>query len=366
MSLSDLDEIINRMRYVMTGDVIEPDDHNITVDAIKKIREILSQISVAPAPSIAVFDYIIDIYSDRIVITGSDGKTTEISSIDELNNWFKNNKGKKIRINTHTVVSNDLILTQNEYWVIGKEIIADIVLTEKNISLYMLTPVYPYTNRTVSTNFITNYDPSTGQMYDVSGLNLFATHANIHIEGNYGMPITDINIFVMTSIEIYIYYASGNLYAPNVIFFYSEESVFKLLYVVSLEYMFLDDVSPVENSYWFIMSLGDTYTEDLQFGYNMHIEVRLRYMIYGIVIGPGASVTFYIERPPLVAGYIYVDFIGASVGPYGGIRAINPLPPGVTYSFDPSRNTITITNNTSSIVTIDVAFIVNGYWFRLR
>jgi hypothetical protein len=358
MSLSDLDEIINRMRYVMTGDVIEADDHNITVDAIKKIREILSQISVAPAPSISVFDYIIDIYSDRIVIAGADGKTTELSSIDELNNWFQNNKGKRIRINTYTVVSNDLIFTQNEYWVMGKEIIANIVLTEKNISLYMLAPL-PYF-------YITNVDPSTGQLYDVSGLNLFATYASIDIEGSPDMTITDINIFVMASESIFIYYVSGNICAPNVISFYSEESVFKRLYVVSLVYMFLSNVSPVEDSFWFIVSLGETYTENIQFGYNMYIRVRLRYMIDGIDIDPGDSVTFYIERPPLVAGYIYVDVIGASVGQYRGIRAINPLPTGVTYSFDPSNNTITITNNTSNRVTIGVAYIVDGYWFRLR
>jgi hypothetical protein len=202
-------------------------------------------------------------------------------------------------------------------------------------------------------------------LYDVSGLNLFATHASIDIEGSPDMTITDINIFVMTSESISIYYVSGNIYSPNVISFYSEESVFKLLYVVSLVYMFLSNVSPVEDSFWFIVSLGGTYTGDLQFGYNMYIRVRLRYMIDGIVINPGDRVTFSIERPPLVAGYIYVDVIGASVGQYGGIRAINPLPTGVTYSFDPSNNTITITNNTSNRVTIDVAYIVDGYWFRL-
>jgi hypothetical protein len=202
-------------------------------------------------------------------------------------------------------------------------------------------------------------------LYDVSGLNLFATHASIDIEGSPDMTITDINIFVMTSESIFIYYVSGNIYAPNVISFHSEESVFKLLYVVSLVYMFLSNVSPVRNSFWSIVSLGDTYTENIQFGYYMCIRVRLRYMIDGIDIDPGDSVTFYIERPPLVAGYIYVDVIGDSVGRYGGIRAINPLPTGVTYSFDPSRSTITITNNTSNRVTIGFACIVDGYWFRI-
>jgi hypothetical protein len=202
-------------------------------------------------------------------------------------------------------------------------------------------------------------------MYDVSGLNLFATHASIDIEGSPDMTITDINVFVITSTSVYIYYVSGNVYIPNAIYFESENSVFKFLYVVSFNYLFLRNVSPIENSFWFIMSLGGTYTEDLQFGYNMYIKVRLRYMIDGIVINPGASVTFSIERPPLVSGYIYIDVIGVSVGPYRGIKTINPLPPGVTYSFNPSNVTITITNNTSNRVTIALAYIVDGYWFKL-
>jgi hypothetical protein len=41
--VDDLDAILSRIRYVRAGDVIEPDDHNLKVDAIKKARDILSK-----------------------------------------------------------------------------------------------------------------------------------------------------------------------------------------------------------------------------------------------------------------------------------------------------------------------------------
>jgi hypothetical protein len=40
--VDELDAIIAKMRYVRSGDVVEPDDHNLKVDAIRKARDILS------------------------------------------------------------------------------------------------------------------------------------------------------------------------------------------------------------------------------------------------------------------------------------------------------------------------------------
>jgi len=42
--VDELDAILSKIRYVKSGDVIEPDDHNLKVDAIKKARDILSNI----------------------------------------------------------------------------------------------------------------------------------------------------------------------------------------------------------------------------------------------------------------------------------------------------------------------------------
>jgi hypothetical protein len=41
--VDELDAILSQIRYVKSGDVIQPEDHNLKVDAIKKIRDILAK-----------------------------------------------------------------------------------------------------------------------------------------------------------------------------------------------------------------------------------------------------------------------------------------------------------------------------------
>jgi hypothetical protein len=41
--VDELDAILSQIRYVKSGDVIQPEDHNLKVDAIKKVRDILSK-----------------------------------------------------------------------------------------------------------------------------------------------------------------------------------------------------------------------------------------------------------------------------------------------------------------------------------
>jgi hypothetical protein len=41
--VDELDAMLSRIRYVRAGDVVEPDDHNLKVDAIKKVRDILAK-----------------------------------------------------------------------------------------------------------------------------------------------------------------------------------------------------------------------------------------------------------------------------------------------------------------------------------
>jgi len=40
----ELDPYLKRLRYVRVGDILEPDDHNAIVDALKKLREVLEKI----------------------------------------------------------------------------------------------------------------------------------------------------------------------------------------------------------------------------------------------------------------------------------------------------------------------------------
>ena len=42
--VDELDAIIAKIRYVRSGDIIQPEDHNYVVDALKKARDILAEI----------------------------------------------------------------------------------------------------------------------------------------------------------------------------------------------------------------------------------------------------------------------------------------------------------------------------------
>ena len=42
--IDQLDSILAMIRYVKMGDIVEPEDHNYMVDALKKARDILSEI----------------------------------------------------------------------------------------------------------------------------------------------------------------------------------------------------------------------------------------------------------------------------------------------------------------------------------
>jgi hypothetical protein len=41
--VDELDAIITNLRYFKSGDILYPDDHNLKVDAIKKVRDILAK-----------------------------------------------------------------------------------------------------------------------------------------------------------------------------------------------------------------------------------------------------------------------------------------------------------------------------------
>jgi hypothetical protein len=42
--VDQLDSIISMIRYVRSGDIIQPEDHNYVVDALKKARDVLAEI----------------------------------------------------------------------------------------------------------------------------------------------------------------------------------------------------------------------------------------------------------------------------------------------------------------------------------
>jgi hypothetical protein len=142
--VDQLDSIISMIRYVKSGDIILPEDHNYVVDALKKARDIVSEMeswctglkeqlddcktkledceknlqairAVLALPSLLLFDYIVEIYPDKIVVTANDGTKTTLSTIAELNDWLKSVRGKRIVVYSYTEVNDEIVLTGNKY-----------------------------------------------------------------------------------------------------------------------------------------------------------------------------------------------------------------------------------------------------------
>jgi len=127
------------------------------------------------------FDYVIDMYTDKIEITDRSGSKTTLSSIDELNNWLSSVTGKNILIWNNGDMEGTLKLTNNTYVVNGKPTKFETILTQSDIDLYYLTPCDKV------------QDKETGEV-------IYAIKNTIYNEEERGeicIPIRNINIFAI-------------------------------------------------------------------------------------------------------------------------------------------------------------------------
>jgi len=107
----------------------------VTIVAILQL--LLSRFFARPAPvAMPAYDYVIDIYADKVVITASDGSTTILGSVAELNSWLKGVRDKRIVVYAYTRVGDTIVLTRNTY-VFVKGWYSHIALAE-TVELYFL------------------------------------------------------------------------------------------------------------------------------------------------------------------------------------------------------------------------------------
>jgi len=354
-----LDEIISRMRYVSTGDIVEADDHNSLVDAVKCIRDILNAVKSL------VFDYVIDIYPDRIVVTGSDGSTVTFYTVGDLNSWLGSVRGRRIRVNAHTEVANDLRLTQNEYFIFGRRFRGNILLREKNITIisfaqlgyYYITPE----GDEVET-FVTNYDPDTDTYLDVSGLRLYSVYANLDIEGTATAWLTNVVVRVMFAYDASIFYLEGDVFLRS---FFASIGHVKLgnAHIEVLYNLSIGDVhARASEGVWYIASHNVTHVFDTIDTVNVIDNYMVFYFKQGITLDPGA--TGYIDLGILPTSF-FIDVLivhcGAEVSTFVGqtIRTLDPT--GIACKVDVRNKRIVVTNNTSATQMITVIWVVKAY-----
>jgi len=308
----------------------------------------------APAP-IPIFDYIIDIYADKVVVTDAYGNTVAtLSTVDELNNWLKNVKGKRIRVNVNAVVTQRLFLVQNEYWIFGKAIEGGITLTEGNIVLYAFAPVLG--------NGIDNYDPVTYTYYDVSNLRLFATFAGVYLvsPSDTYMPVDA--IYVLKAPWFTVDGLDGDVFVVEADYALISNSVFRNLFVYAIYVLYLENISAKGGGYWTLISPNDTQISGVSVANAQRPLLSLRFVRTDIYVPPnsGASVTLGVPDGITRDTVVYIEYIGEVVrcSDNPNIYTLAPLPSEITYSLDPATRTVSIMNNTSNGVTLAIVYVV--------
>jgi len=308
------------------------------------------------------FDYIIDIYADKIVVTSSDGSTITLNTVNDLNNWFKNVRGKKIRINTNAVVTQDLVLTSNEYWIFGEWINANVITAEPNITIYSFAPLGNEWGSLLVGNYV--YDASSGRWVpvDASNLKIFAVYADINIENPSPSGYMPVSIYVMYSNYVSLIGTRGDV-AVRGHFITLIRCVIRNAYIdagdLYMESCVADDGADIK-----IVSHLTEGISDVNFD-NAGRALLDLYFDEAVTVNANSSVS--ISLPPKTrtntGRRVYIEQIGV-IGQYVttgySLYYMLPLSSNVSYNVDGSSNSIVITNNTANNLYVRLVYRVVG------
>jgi hypothetical protein len=338
----------------------------ITLATIAVVLQLLlSRLFARPAPvAMPAFDYVIDIYSDKIVITASDGSSTTLNTINDLNNWLYNVRGKKIKMNVYTVIKgeeNSLALSSNEYWIFGEWISTYVDIYEPNTTIISFAPL----GNDYGGYYVDNWSPFTGEYVDVSGLKLFAIYADLDIETPYSLPPStymSVYIVLLSTSYSYLLGTAGNVFAQG--------SYINMQYC-KLGHTFIDVDSVrlvncvADNAIVILKSHIDAYLGAVDFSNAIMILYDIRFALRADVpAGQSASIDLPLLKPASVLGYNFTVLI-EQIGVYNTYTApgasyylhyLTPLPSGVTYTIDAPNKRIVITNSTTNTVSVGIFF----------
>jgi hypothetical protein len=158
------------------------------------------------------FNYVIDIYTNKIEIADQNGSKTTLYDIDDLSDWLSSTTDKDILIWNHGDMTGTIKLTSNRYVIYGKPTKFKTLLTQPNIDLYYLTPSQFFDQRVFSgrwyPNFaITNFDIENWNWIPISNVNIFTIGASLIIYGDFfhtEQALENIHVTAIDSPYIYI------------------------------------------------------------------------------------------------------------------------------------------------------------------
>jgi hypothetical protein len=299
------------------------------------------QVPVAPPVGVPAFDYVVDIYSDRIVITSPDGATMQLSTIADLNNWLRNITGKRIRINAHVEVYDSIHLSPNEYWIFGEWIHGSIHLCGRNITIVSFTRLGESGYRT----YVTNYNPQLNDYVDVSGLKLYSVYADVDIHGKSDMILRDVLIYVEMTHTSFIEYIEGDIYMRGAFVDVMRSTLHNVH--IDADCIDLEDVTSKDylGTWVMISRRWAPIRGTVDARYTVDAMLHLRNTVFKRV---EARSSLVISLPTINWYFVHyrVVFIGVRKGsnPY----YYDPLPSGVTYQFDEVNKSIVINNATDT------------------
>jgi hypothetical protein len=253
------------------------------------------------------------------------------------------------------VVTQDLVLTSNEYWIFGEWINANVYILEPNTTIYSWAPMGNGENGA----YVSNWSPVTGYYTEAHGLRLYAfTYADVDIRGIEDVfTLQNIVIYVANTYESGIYYASGDVYIQGA-YIWLMNLLLRNAYVVAWAYLALSRVKG-NNGTWVIISYSATYVENCSFD-----GVLVAYLNLTTTMGTVLSPNLRMEMPLISiddpTGSAYISYRIKSISPFLGSANVYGvyLPQGVTWSIDTTNKTITVANNTSDTVNIYIEYQV--------
>jgi hypothetical protein len=325
-------------------------------------KKLYEQVEMALLADIASFDYVIDINSNNVVIRDACGNVTVLNSISDLNNWLKNVRGKKIKINVNVVVTQDLVLTSNEYWIFGEWINANVITAEPNIAIYSFAPLGNEYESLLVGNYV--YDASSGRWVpvDASNLKIFAVHADIAVENPSSSGYMPVSIYVMSSYYVSLIGTEGDVVVRGH-FITLINCVIRNVDIDAGD-LYMSDCSAVGGADIKIVSRLTEGIDNVNFN-NAGRTLLDLYFDEAVTVSANSSIS--ISLPPKTrtntGRRVYIEQISV-IGQYVvtgySLYYMLPLLSGVSYNVDGSSNSIVITNNTTNNLYVRVIYRVVG------
>jgi hypothetical protein len=293
----------------------------------------IMRIKPQPAPGLQLYDYIVEIYVDKITVKSNYGDTV-LQNVNELNSWLSSVRDRKIAVFSYApLVREPIILTRNHYYfvrgrfeyILLKE--TDIVLISNAYIMNLLNADESWRPTDTSRSYI--------HVASAEYVQLHGAGENITVIGF----IMYINLFV-TSLDAVV--AHGT-------YLFAEDCTINYL---NVDYLYVTIWSSQINNYCYIAT-------------HYHIELRV------VTVNASGDVNFTVHdlvRVPAHGTETYSVFIhGVYIVElyYVHVAAstLDVTPVTYTYSFNAESQTIdiTITNPNDVDVTAFVHVVGRGH-----